>query len=163
MPGLHFLPSKQTFSAPTPLLLASMLYVSSLRHSITELAALSPEYFTVMCGAIAELCIPHYETNDTANPSASTLEENAFQDVLGIILAGLTCEASTKTTGIWISIGYRLVLESCPKEVDERSREWQMLFSGLQVGFFSMAICLTRLTRFRLLTSSMLHYTCHVR
>ncbi|RDW79782.1 hypothetical protein BP6252_04420 [Coleophoma cylindrospora] len=134
MPGLHFLPTKQTFSAPTPLLLASMLYVSSLRHSEPELAALSSDYFIIMCGAIAELTIPPPELDHTARASSpSTTEENAFQDVLGLILAGLTCEASTKTTGIWISIGYRLVLESCPKEVDERSREWQRLFSGLQI------------------------------
>lgn len=136
MPGLHFLPAKQTFSAPTPLLLASMLYVSSLRHSEAELAAFSADYFVVMCGAIAELTVPTpYIDNAVRAWSPSTVEENAFQDVLGLILAGLTCEASTKTTGIWISIGYRLVLESCSKEVDNRSREWQRLFSGLQVGF----------------------------
>ncbi|KAL3424256.1 hypothetical protein PVAG01_03537 [Phlyctema vagabunda] len=133
MPGLHFLPTKQTFSAPTPLLLASMLYVSSLRHAAAELAALSTDYFVVMCGAIAELSIPHPDPNPESQASASTLEESAFQDVLGLILAGLTSEASIKTTGVWISIGYRLVLESCPKEVDERSREWQRLFSGLQI------------------------------
>jgi hypothetical protein len=133
MPGLHFLPTKQTFSAPTPLLLASMLYVSSLRHHTSELALLAPDYFVVMAGAIAELTIPHPE--ETNNLPASTLEETAFQDVLGIILAGLTCEASIMTTGIWISIGYRLILEACPLEVDERSREWQRLFSGLQVRF----------------------------
>jgi hypothetical protein len=134
MPGLHFLPTKQTFSAPTPLLLASMLYVSSLRHSSRELAALSSDYFKVMCGAIAELSIPQPEADANSNIPAFALEESAFQDVLGIILAGLTCEASTTTTGIWISIGYRLVLESCPRGIDERSREWQRLFSGLQVS-----------------------------
>jgi hypothetical protein len=130
--GLHFLPTKQTFSAPTPLLLASMLYVSSLRHSTPELAALSSDYFTVMCSAISELCIPPVAPENTA-ATALTSEESAFQDVLGIILAGLTCEASTKTTGVWISIGYRLILESCPKEAVERSREWRRIFSGLQV------------------------------
>lgn len=136
MPGLHFLPTKQKFSAPTPLLLASMLYVSSLRHSNPDLAAHSSDYFIIMCGAIAELCLPSLsEMDENGVVPASTAEENAFQDVLGIILAGLTCEASTSTTGIWISIGYRLVLESCPKEVDERSREWQRIFSGLQVCY----------------------------
>ena len=76
----------------------------------------------------------------SADKATSKSEENAFHDVLGIILAGLTCEASIKTTGVWISIGYRLILESCPKEVDERSREWQRLFAGLQVssGFKSL-------------------------
>ena len=124
MPGLHFLPTKQTFSAPTPLLLASMLYVSSLRHSSRELAALSSDNFKVMCGAIAELSIPQPAADANSNVSVFVLEESAFQDVLGIILAGRACEASTKTTGMWISIGYRLVLESCPRGIDERSREW---------------------------------------
>lgn len=131
MPGLHFLPTKQTFSSPTPLLLASMLYVSSLRHPSPQLANLCSEYFKIMCEAISLLSIPQPETAE--QKSSSDLEENAFQDVLGIILAGLLCEASAKTTGIWISIGYRLVLESCPREFDVRAREWQMLFSGLQV------------------------------
>jgi hypothetical protein len=131
MPGLHFLPTKQTFSSPTPLLLASMLYVSSLRHEKSQLAALCSDYFKIMCEAISLLSIPHPDPVEEV--PASEVEENAFQDVLGIILAGLMCEASAKTTGIWISIGYRLVLESCPREVDVRSREWQMLFSGLQV------------------------------
>lgn len=133
MPGLHFLPTKQIFSAPNPLLLASMLYVSSLFHCDAALTELSSEYFIVMCEAIAQLTMPQQETEAPATISQSVLEENAFQDVLGIILAGLTCEASAKSTGIWISIGYRLVLESCPREADVRSREWQRLFSGLQV------------------------------
>lgn len=133
MPGLHFLPSKQTFSAPTPLLLSSMLYVSAVRHNSPDLAILSSDYFVVMCDAIANLSIPLGPEADSQKRSSTEIEEAAFQNVLGIILAGLTCEASIKTVGIWISIGYRLVLESCPKEVNERSREWQRLFAGLQV------------------------------
>jgi hypothetical protein len=118
-----------------------MLYVSSLRHSNAELAALSRDYFTVMCGAISELCVPPTSDDENSVLPVSEAEENAFQDVLGIILAGLTCEATTKATGIWISIGYRLVLESCPK-VNDRSMEWQRIFSGLQVSsdFFSSGL-----------------------
>lgn len=134
--GLHFLPQKQNFSVPTPLLLASMLYLSSLHHENPEFVALSPDYFTVMCASIAELAFPEPVTLENPKPSAAAAEENAFQNVLGIILAGLTCEASTTTTGIWISIAYRLMLESCPKGMDERSRQWQGLFAGLQVGLF---------------------------
>ncbi|KAL5348074.1 hypothetical protein ACLOAV_006554 [Pseudogymnoascus australis] len=83
--------------------------------------------------AIAELSIPSPTTELVADKPSFKSEENAFHDVLGIVLAGLACEASIKTTGIWISVGYRLILESCPKEVDERSREWQRLFAGLQI------------------------------
>lgn len=136
IPSLHFLPSKHNFSAPTPLLLASMLYISALNHSSRDLAVLAPDYFIVMCRAIAELSMPSPTNEMSADKAAFKFEEIAFYDVLGIILAGLTCEASIKTTGIWISIGYRLILESCPKEIDERSREWQRLFAGLQVSFF---------------------------
>lgn len=153
MPGLHFLPTKQTFSAPTPLLLASMLYVSSLRHAEPQLAALCSDYFKIMCEAISLLSIPQPELVDET--AASDLEENAFQDVLGIILAGLMCEASAKTTGIWISIGYRLVLESCPRELDVRSREWQMLFSGLQVSLYALVEYHLMLTTCRSLTWNM--------
>jgi hypothetical protein len=110
-----------------------MLYISAQNHSNRDLACLAPDYFLVMCRAIAELSIPSPTTELVADKPTFKSEENAFHDVLGIILAGLTCEASIKTTGIWISVGYRLILESCPKEVDERSREWQRLFAGLQV------------------------------
>jgi hypothetical protein len=111
-----------------------MLYLSALHHSSRDIAALAPDYFVVMCQAIAQLSMPPPATEMSADKATSKSEEDAFHDVLGIILAGLTCEASIKTTGIWISIGYRLILESCPKEVDERSREWQRLFAGLQVS-----------------------------
>ncbi|KAK1461950.1 hypothetical protein CCUS01_01540 [Colletotrichum cuscutae] len=63
----------------------------------------------------------------------ASAEEWAFQTVLGIILAGLLREAVVKETGVWISLAYRLTLEHCPSNTDERSREWQRLFSGLQI------------------------------
>lgn len=42
-------------------------------------------------------------------------------------------EAQVKETGIWISMAYRLILENCPAQIDERSRGWRKLFSGLQI------------------------------
>jgi len=161
MPGLHFLPTKQTFSAPTPLLLSSMLYVSSLRHAEQHLANLSSDYFKIMCEAISHLSIPQLEA-EGVEVSESDLEENAFQDVLGIILAGLMCEASAKTTGIWISIGYRLVLESCPRELDVRSREWQMLFSGLQVSCLGLILIRTNNLQILDLEHASLHMSCPI-
>jgi hypothetical protein len=139
MPGLHFLPNQQSFTSPTPLLLSSMLYVSALHHPSPELALLATDYFIVMCGAIAELSIPALEAprgeiqGQAAKESAAQIEEWAFQDVLGLLLACLSADSSIRTTGIWISIGFRLVIEHCPIQVDDRSREWQKLFSGLQV------------------------------
>ncbi|KAF0322811.1 fungal transcriptional regulatory protein [Colletotrichum asianum] len=131
MPGLHFLPSKQTFSSPRPLMLASMLYCSSIRGS-PDVAVLAPDYFTVLCSAISQLCIPNSEIGQPPDDPASA-EEWAFQTVLGIVLAGLLHEAVVKETGLWISVAYRLILENCPSNVDERSREWRRLFSGLQI------------------------------
>ncbi|TDZ65220.1 hypothetical protein CTRI78_v003529 [Colletotrichum trifolii] len=132
MPGLHFLPTKQTFSSPRPLMLASMLYCSSIR-GLPEVAVLAPDYFTVLCSAISQLCVPRSEIGQAPEDPASA-EEWAFQSVLGIILAGLLREAVVKETGLWISVAYRLILEHCPSSnVDERSREWRRLFSGLQI------------------------------
>ncbi|KAK6212129.1 hypothetical protein QIS74_10083 [Colletotrichum tabaci] len=131
MPGLHFLPTKQTFSSPRPLMLASMLYCSSIRGP-PEVAVLAPDYFAVLCGAISQLCMPQSEVGRAPEDQASA-EEWAFQTVLGIILAGLLREAVVRETGVWISLAYRLILEHCPSNTDERSREWRRLFSGLQI------------------------------
>jgi len=103
MPGLHFLSKKKTSSTPTPLLLAAILYVSALHHSSPEFAALAPAYFVVICSAISELTVPQ---RSEAMPEAAKLneEQKAFQNVLGLILAGLISESFIETTGIWISM-----------------------------------------------------------
>lgn len=131
MPGLHFLPNRQKFSSPCPLLLASILYCSSLRGD-AEVAVLSPQYFTVLANAIAQLSIPGSVLGEPPE-ERDAREEWAFQTVLGIVIAGLLTEAATRETGIWISIAYRLVLEHCPSHMDERCREWRKLFSGVQI------------------------------
>ncbi|KAI6778182.1 uncharacterized protein J7T54_002717 [Emericellopsis cladophorae] len=131
MLGLHFLPSKQTFSSPTPLMLAAMLYCSSMRGS-DQVVVHASEYFTVLCSAISQLCMPASEIG-MAPKDPTAAEEWAFQTILGIILAGLLREGVIKETGIWISVAYRLILEHCPPYMDEKSLEWQKLFTGLQI------------------------------
>lgn len=121
------MPHKQTFSAPHPILLASILYCSSVRGP-PDVAELAPHYFTVLCNAIAHLCIPDSEMGRTPDDT----EEWAFQTVLGIIFAGLLNEATVRETGIWISLAYRLILEHSPA-LDEGSRKWRKLFSGIQI------------------------------
>lgn len=139
MPGLHFLSKKKTSSTPTPLLLAAILYVSALHHTSPDFASLAPDYFITTCNAIAELAVPMQASSRADNSSPTngmtrlSEEQNAFQNVLGLILAGLISEAFIETTGIWISMGYRLTLDHCPVQIDERSSEWRGLFSGLQV------------------------------
>ncbi|KAL3469950.1 hypothetical protein BJX99DRAFT_267819 [Aspergillus californicus] len=128
MPGLHFMPRKQTFSSPHPLLLASILYCSSVRGP-ADVVGIAPHYFTVLCNATGQLCIPGSEIGT----APENTEEWAFQTVLGLVLAGLLTEATVRETGIWISIAYRLILEHCPAHIDETSREWRKLFSGVQI------------------------------
>ncbi|KIW14252.1 hypothetical protein PV08_07034 [Exophiala spinifera] len=131
MPGLHFMPSRQVFTSPCPLLLSSMLYCSSIRGP-DDISRLAPQYFTVLCRAMAQLSIPDSKVSQVPR-QASAAEEWAFQTILAIVLAGLLCEATTRETGIWIAIAYRLMLDHCPPWVDERSREWRKLFSGVQI------------------------------
>jgi len=120
MEGLHFQSERESSKNPTPLLLASILYVSALHHNSEDLAALAPEYFRATSSAIAELSIPTFLKRSTlqatinTNRTPPTTEETAFQNVLGLILAGLISEAFIDLTGIWISIGYRLTLDHCP-------------------------------------------------
>ena len=140
MPGLHFLSKKKTSSTTTPLLLAAILYVSALHHPSPEFAALAPGYFVAICGAISELAVPvqaSLRVFQYASPQENGTEDGeqkAFQNVLGLILAGLISEAFIETTGLWITMGYRLTLDYCPVHIDERSHEWRGLFSGLQVS-----------------------------
>ena len=122
------MPGKQTFSAPQPLLLASILYCSSSRGP-PEMSEIAAHYCTVLCNAIAQLCIPDTEIGRLPENA----EEWAFQTVLGIVIAGLLAEGNVRETGIWISIAYRLILEHCPAHIDESLREWRKLFSGVQI------------------------------
>jgi hypothetical protein len=90
---------------------------------------IAPQYFSVLCNAIGQLCVPGSEIGKTPDDA----EEWAFQTVLGIVLAGLLTEAHVRESGIWISVAYRLILQHCPAHVDESSREWRRLFSGVQI------------------------------
>lgn len=139
MEGLHFQSESEASKNPTPLLLAAILYVSALHHTSEELAAYAPDYFKATCSAIAELSVPETLRRSTISTlddmlTAPTVEQNAYQNVLGLILAGLISEAFIDVTGIWISIGYRLILDHCPVYVDQTVSKWRQLFSGLQVN-----------------------------
>ncbi|OAA53350.1 Zn(2)-C6 fungal-type DNA-binding domain protein [Cordyceps fumosorosea ARSEF 2679] len=132
MPGLHFLPGRQIFSSPEPLLLASMLYCSSIRGSSATHAALAPGYFRVLSCAISQLSIPGSELAVPFD-SAARSEPVAFHSVLGLVLASLLSEARVRETGLWISVAYNLMLEHCPPQVDEGSFDWPRMFKGVQI------------------------------
>ncbi|KXJ87213.1 hypothetical protein Micbo1qcDRAFT_124941 [Microdochium bolleyi] len=131
MPGLHFMPDKELFSSPSPVLLAAILYCSSTRGP-PDVAEAAPHYFTVLCTAIAHLSIPGSAVGRVPE-SLSAASEWAFQTVLGIVLTGLLTEANVRETGLWISVAYRLLLEHAPALGDDSARKWRRLFSGVQI------------------------------
>lgn len=137
MEGLHFQSEREAANDPTPVLLAAILYVSALHHTSEELAAFAPEYFRATCSAIAELSIPKIlkfkPSEATGTTINSTPEQIAFQNVLGLVLAGLISEAFIESTGVWVSIAYRLIIDHCPVYIDQSVKKWRQLFSGLQV------------------------------
>ncbi|KAI6849985.1 hypothetical protein KC332_g8030 [Hortaea werneckii] len=131
MPGLHFLPQKQVFTVPTPLLLASMLYCSASRGPAC-LAQYAPTYHSSLCHEISCLMMPHDGLGASTTPFEIS-EEWGFQIVLGIVLAALLSEGQTRHTGLWLSVAYRLLLEHCPPRLTNNTRQWQQLFTGLQI------------------------------
>jgi hypothetical protein len=139
LPLLHFLNDRDAFASPTPLLLASILYISALHHRSSELAVMEAGYFAATCSAIAELVTPSYiprsgfaSTNDEEQDSPPIKKYNAFHNILGLIMASLSSEAYIDATGSWIAMAYRLWLDNFT-EPDTSTPDWLGLFSGLQV------------------------------
>ncbi|KAJ5403851.1 hypothetical protein N7509_003722 [Penicillium cosmopolitanum] len=142
LPLLHFLSDRDAFVSPTPLLLASVLYISALHHRSSELASFDAGYFAATCSAINELLTPSFRPglpprreSHTTDDSADSLppKRRAFNDILGLIMASLSSEAYIDATGSWIAMAYRLWLDHCPSQIDATTPEWRGLFSGLQV------------------------------
>ncbi|KAI9036983.1 fungal specific transcription factor domain-containing protein [Aspergillus affinis] len=142
LPLLHFLKDQNAFSSPSPLLLASVLYISALHSPSAELASLAGGYLVAICSAIAELVIPSPLPTllnwSSANlrqhdPSSSREEQHVFQNILGLIMASLCSEAFVETTDKWIAIAYRLLLDHCPTAAESTAQDWPGLFSGIQV------------------------------
>jgi hypothetical protein len=124
--------------APSPLLLASVLYISAVHSPLAELASLAGGYFAATCSAIAELVIPRARPGISgwtrSHVSSSTNDEHTvFQDILGLIMASLSCEAYIETTDKWIALAYRLLLDHCPSDLEDATYDWRRLFSGVQV------------------------------
>ena len=169
MPGLHFLSDNEAFSSPSPLLLGAILYVAALHHPSAKLAALAPDYFIALCRAIAYLSVPATLIDMAENSACDNLEtaetakrkeKKAFEDVLGIIIAGLVSEAFIEVTGVWISVAYRLLLDNCPSQTNQKSRKWRGLFSGLQVSLIYMRLFYANWIRS--LTSNTPLFTCPI-
>lgn len=120
-----------------------MLYISALHHPFGGLASLDSGYFAAMYSAIAELVTPSLhpsslqvleQKDEEQNISPQAKREKAFHDILGLIMASLSCEAYVGATGSWIAMAYRIWLDHCPAEMNPTTKDWRALFSGLQVG-----------------------------
>ncbi|KAF5863693.1 hypothetical protein ETB97_009626 [Aspergillus alliaceus] len=156
LPLLHFLKDRRAFSSPSPLLLASVLYISALHSPVKELASLAGGYFMATCNAIAELVTPTPlpsavgpNAGDNGHPCYKE-EDKAFQNILGLIMATLVSEAYIETTNKWIAIAYRLLLDHCPADLSGLTQDWRDLFSGIQVidiEHASMNMCYPLLPR----------------
>lgn len=141
LPLLHFLKDRDVFASPTPLLLASVLYISALHHRSAELASMESGYFAATCSAIAELVMPcPYQSvlgaphaDEEQGPSQAR-NYTAFHNIMGLIMASLSSEAYVDATGSWIAIAYRLWLDHCRSEINASTLDWRGLFSGLQVS-----------------------------
>ncbi|KAJ5333512.1 uncharacterized protein N7506_007295 [Penicillium brevicompactum] len=142
LPLLHFLTDRSAFASPTPLLLASVLYIAALHHPSSDQASLITGYFAATCCAISELVTPAlYHTPVRSAPgwgreqhdSRQSKRENAFRNILGLIMASLSSEAYIDATGSWIAMAYRIWLDHCPVDLTNTTQDWRGLFSGLQV------------------------------
>jgi hypothetical protein len=96
-----------------------------------------------MYSAIAELVTPGLQPSsmqllehkdEQQNLSPQSKREKAFHDILGLIMASLSCEAYVGASGSWIAMAYRIWLDHCPAEMNSTTKDWRGLFSGLQVG-----------------------------
>ncbi|KAI2792284.1 hypothetical protein POX_b02321 [Penicillium oxalicum] len=143
LPLLHFLRDRTIFEPPTPLLLASVLYISALLNKDPELSATESGYFNAMGCAISQLVNPcsqkdAHTANGTMHGSISTVasqdrRDEVFHDILGLIMASLSSEAFIDSTGSWIAIAYRLWLDHCPSDRSPNHSDWRALFCGLQL------------------------------
>ncbi|KAJ6175775.1 hypothetical protein N7485_002689 [Penicillium canescens] len=142
LPLLHFLKDHGAFASPTPLLLASVLYISALHHPSSDLASLETGYLAATSSAIAELvtlsfpqvslqAVLQKDHEQDLSPQSET--QIAFHNILGLIMASLSSEAYIDATGMWISMAYRIWLDHCPAEMNATTDDWRGLFSGLQV------------------------------
>ncbi|PWY93607.1 hypothetical protein BO94DRAFT_347320 [Aspergillus sclerotioniger CBS 115572] len=142
LPLLHFLKDQSAFASPSPLLLASVLFISALHGPSRDLSEFTKGYFVAQCCAITELvnpdpllCLRDGLEDTPGGPGQSLYTDRSmiFHNILGLIMASLSSEAYVPTTGMWIAIAYRLLLDHTPRDVHDTTLNWAGLFSGLQV------------------------------
>ncbi|KAK8869445.1 hypothetical protein IAR55_000009 [Kwoniella newhampshirensis] len=135
MPGLHFFSGQVSFTHPTPLLAVSILYVAAAHYPSADLASFQPIYFRAFARAVGSLSIPDLgrasgDIPITYNHDGASSDK--FDDVLGIILVGLLAIGWVDTVGMWVHVGYRLLLDGMALERGKRLEEWKGLWEGLR-------------------------------
>lgn len=140
MPGLHFLSGQVSFSTPTPLLAASVLFMSTEHYPSDFLASYQSVYLDAFSRSIGSLASyrpprqPHpHDTSTRAGVNGEGLSRR-FDDVLGIILVGLVAIGWVDTVGLWVNAAYRLFLDGVHEDRGRRLSEWRGLWEGLRVG-----------------------------
>ncbi|EAW10259.1 uncharacterized protein ACLA_047280 [Aspergillus clavatus NRRL 1] len=121
----------------------------------SEFASLAGGYLVATCNAVAELVMPNSMPGSpgwVGHPATSgpSDDHKVFQDIHGLVMASLSCEAYIETTDKWIALAYRLLLDHCPPNLDGTIYDWRGLFSGLQVvdiEHASMHMCYPLLPR----------------
>ena len=140
MPGLHFLSGKVSLLDPSPLLAASIFFVSAAHYPNSDLASGQAVYLQAFSHAVGALAIvpqppdPTQTTRGAHSSPGGPVERGAeFDDLLGIILAGLLALGWVDTVGIWVSIAHRLFLDGVTEDKGHRMAEWRGLWEGLRV------------------------------
>lgn len=138
MPGLHFLsgsPGQVSFSNPSPLLAVSILYVAAAHSPLAELAAHQPTYFRALTRAIGTLAVPDCPIRGLSKDDGEgNIISGRFDDLLGIILAGLLGVGFVDSLGMWVNTAFRLLLDGMTEERGKRQVEWHGLWEGLRVS-----------------------------
>ncbi|WVQ82792.1 hypothetical protein IAT38_004924 [Cryptococcus sp. DSM 104549] len=127
MPALHFSTKRIFLDAPTPILLAAVLYAASMQHTLAEFTRLSAAYRTIASRAIANLAVP------SVDPNWERSDSKDLHNALGIVIMGLMCEAWVDTTGLWIAMAYQLILSNASQSRGVKAGEWRSLYDGLRV------------------------------
>lgn len=120
-----------SFTHPSPLLAAAILHVAAAHYPSPELAAYQPVYLQAGYRAISALAIP---TSFGAAPARPLGRTDKFDNVLGIVLIGLTTLGWIDGVGTWVSMAYRLLLDGLAEEDGRRVQDWRGLWEGLRVS-----------------------------
>ena len=131
VPEVHFLsgglaiPSGRT----SPLLTVAVLFTAANHTPDPDLSRYLHIYFEAFGRAVGSLSL--HRDSDTDAPLVT---RSKFDDVLGIVLAGLLAIGWVDEVGLWINTGYRLFLDGVSEGGGRSPQQWRELWEGLRVS-----------------------------